>query len=77
MASQVAVEKYSGGMKDYRTSEGKAVKIPFKGPLKNTLRDIEGSIRSACTYTNAMDLVELEANGEFILVNETHNRVFK
>lgn len=76
MASQVAVEKYSGGMKNYRTSEGKAVKIPYKGAIKHTLQDIEGSIRSACTYTNSSNLVELEENGEFILVSETHNRMF-
>jgi len=77
MASKVAADKYSGGLRDYRTSEGKAVKIPYKGALQHTIQDIEGSVRSACTYTNARNLEELCENGQFALVSETHNKAFK
>jgi len=73
MSSKEAVDKYNNGMKDYRTSEGKVVKIPIKGDLKDTILDINGGIRSACTYVNARNIGALYDNTQFILVNSTHN----
>jgi GMP reductase len=72
MASDMAMNKYNGS-RDYRTSEGKTVVLPPKGPLELTLRDIEGSIRSACTYTNSKSIADLQTNVEFIRVNTHHN----
>ena len=68
MSSQKANEKYSGGLKNYRSAEGKLTHIPIKGPLLETLIDIEGGIRSACTYVNAENLEELAENAIFIEV---------
>uniref|UniRef100_A0A6C0B0H2 GMP reductase n=1 Tax=viral metagenome TaxID=1070528 RepID=A0A6C0B0H2_9ZZZZ len=67
MSSKEANEKYNGGMKDYRTSEGKVKKIKMKGSLEETIKDINGGIRSACTYVNARNLRELSENAEFTL----------
>ena len=58
MSSLKANEKYAGGLKSYRAAEGKVVHIPLKGHLEETILDIEGGIRSACTYVNAKDLDE-------------------
>jgi GMP reductase len=77
MASEDAVNKYNDGLKNYRSAEGKKVRIPHKGPLSHTIHDINGGIRSACTYTNSYNLEELYENTEFILVSQTHNDVFK
>lgn len=73
MASENAVEKYNGGFGRYRTAEGKVVKIKEKGSIEHTINDINGSIRSACSYTNSFDLNEFYRNSEFILVSQTHN----
>ena len=56
MSSKKANEKYAGGLKSYRAAEGKVVHIPLKGYLQETILDIEGGIRSACTYVNASTL---------------------
>lgn len=74
MASAAAAAKYAGGLKDYRTAEGKMVRVKHKGSLEQTLLDINGGLRSACTYTNSTDLCELQQHCEFVLVSETHNR---
>ena len=53
MSSGVAMGKHSGGLAEYRSSEGKAVTLPYKGLIKTTLNDILGGIRSSCTYVGA------------------------
>ena len=44
MSSQTANNKYNDGLQDYRTSEGKEVKIQLKGSLHDTIKDLNGSI---------------------------------
>ena len=77
MSSQAANEKHFGGLKDYRASEGREVLIPYKGPLENTVQDLLGGLRSACTYVGASKLKELSKRTSFIRVNNTHNRVYE
>jgi GMP reductase len=76
MSSSTAMNKHSGGVAEYRASEGKTVKIPFKGELANTLQDIRGGIRSACTYVGAKNLKELSKRTTFIRVTQQINTVF-
>lgn len=76
MSSRTAMKKYNGGVATYRTSEGKEVSIPYRGPVSNTLEEIEGGLRSACTYTNSRTLQELSENPIFIKVNNQLNTVF-
>ena len=58
---------------DYRSSEGREIKIKYKGPLENTLKNYLGGLRSTCTYTNSKNIGELEKNVKFILVNNQYN----
>ena len=58
---------------DYRSSEGRELKVPYKGALKNTLENYLGGLRSACTYTNSASLEELAVNTKFICVNNQYN----
>jgi GMP reductase len=51
--------KYSGGVAEYRSSEGKTVEMPYKGPVEATLLDIMGGVRSTCTYVGASSIEEL------------------
>lgn len=76
MSSENAMEKYSGGVAEYRAAEGKAVEVPFKGPVSGTVQDILGGLRSACTYVGAKTLKELPKCTTFVKVNNTHNKFF-
>lgn len=76
MSSQTAMDKHSGGVAEYRASEGKTVKVPYKGPVTETVKDILGGVRSTCTYVGASELRELSKRTTFIRVAEQHNEVF-
>ena len=76
MSSSTAMEKHFGGVAEYRASEGKTVKVPFKGDVEYTLQDILGGIRSTCTYVGAPRLKELTKRTTFIRVVEQENRVY-
>src|SRR5690606_6797977 len=76
MSSETAMKKYSGGVAEYRASEGKTVKTPFKGPVSNTVQDILGGVRSTCTYVGAKQLKELTKRTTFIRVQEQLNEMF-
>ena len=45
MSSKRAMNKHSGGVANYRTSEGKCVTIPYKGKMEDTIQDILGGLR--------------------------------
>jgi len=77
MSSDTAMEKYNGGVADYRCSEGKTVRVEFKGPVSNTVHEILGGLRSTCTYVGASKLKELTKRTTFITVNRTHNQIFE
>ena len=77
MSSHEAMNKHYGEKANYRTSEGRLVKIPYKGPVNNTVEDILGSLRSTCTYVGATLLKDLSKCTTFVRVNNTHNRIFE
>ena len=77
MSSDTAMEKYSGGVADYRSSEGRTVKLKYKGPVENTVQDMLGGLRSSCTYVGARELRELPKCTTFVRVNNTHNRIYE
>lgn len=77
MSSKTAMDKHSGGVAEYRASEGKTVKVPYKGPVSETVKDILGGVRSTCTYVGAAELRELSKRTTFIRVQEQENQIFK
>lgn len=76
MSSETAMNKYHGGVADYRSSEGRTVEIPYKGPVENTIKDILGGLRSTCTYVGASELKHLSKCTTFVRVNNQFNRIF-
>ncbi|MGE6355100.1 GMP reductase [Flavobacterium sp. NPDC079362] len=76
MSSTTAMDKYVGGVAEYRASEGKTVQVPFKGQVINTILDILGGLRSTCTYVGASRLKELTKRTTFIRVSEQENQIF-
>lgn len=76
MSSQTAMDKHSGGVAEYRASEGKTVKVAYKGAVTATVKDILGGVRSTCTYVGASQLRELSKRTTFIRVAEQENQIF-
>ena len=76
MSSSTAMDKHAGGVAEYRASEGKSVRIPYRGKVEETLKDILGGVRSACTYVGAARLKELSRRTTFIRVMEQENIVY-
>jgi GMP reductase len=70
------MEKHHGGIAEYRSSEGRTVKVPYKGPVANTVKDILGGVRSTCTYVGAKTLKDLSKCTTFVRVNKQYNTVF-
>ena len=77
MSSETAMNKYSGGIADYRASEGKTVRVKYRGTVDHTMQDLLGGVRSACTYVGAQSLKELTKRTTFIRVEEQHNLWFE
>jgi GMP reductase len=67
MSSRTALDKYAGGPKDYRAVEGTEVVVPLKGPVRQTLQDITGGVRSACAYVGAARLKDLSKCTTFVV----------
>ena len=51
--------KHTGAVAEYRSSEGRSVEVPFRGPIAPCVLDLLGGLRSACTYVGANALKEL------------------
>jgi GMP reductase len=76
MSSKTAMIKHHGFVAEYRSSEGRTVKIPYKGKVEETIKDILGGIRSTCTYVGAPTLKQLAKCTTFIRVSKQFNDVF-
>ena len=76
MSSEYAQNKHNGGMAKYRSSEGKVKKIPYKGPISNTMQDILGGLRSTGTYMGASRIKDFPKCCTFVKVNRQVNEVY-
>jgi len=76
MSSSTAMKKHVGGVANYRSSEGKTVMIPYKGPVASTVMDLLGGIRSTCTYVGARSLDQVPPRVTFIRVTQQLNNIF-
>lgn len=76
MSSETAMDKYSGGVAKYRSSEGKTVKIEFRGPVEDTILNIQGGIRSTMTYIGAKKIKDIPKCTTFIRVNRQLNQIY-
>ena len=76
MSSGTAMNKHSGGIANYRSSEGRTVEVPYKGAVENTVRDILGGLRSTCTYVGASKLKYLSKCTTFVRCTQQFNNIF-
>jgi GMP reductase len=76
MSSETAMHKYKGGVAKYRSSEGKTVKVPYKGDVCDTISNFLGGVRSTCTYVGARRLRDLGKCCTFMKVNRQVNTFY-
>jgi len=76
MSSDAANTKHFGGLKDYRSSEGREVLVPYRGEVARTIQDLLGGIRSTCTYAGAMKLKQLSKCTTFVRCTQQFNSVY-
>ena len=75
-SSLTANKKHYGGLSDYRSSEGRVVRVKYIGKIKDTISNILGGIRSSCTYVGAPSLKQLSKCTTFVRVSNQFNDTF-
>lgn len=73
MSSSHAMKKNYNKVEKYRTSEGRCLKVPYKGSISETVEDFLGGLRSLCTYVNCRKVESLHCHIDFIRVNSQFN----
>jgi len=76
MSSQAANNKHFGGLKKYRSSEGREVLVPYRGEVETSVLNILGGIRSTCTYAGAKKLKWLSKCTTFVKTDQQFNAIF-
>ena len=76
MSSKAANEKHFGGLKEYRSSEGREIQVPYRGAIANTIQDLLGGIRSTCTYAGAKKLKWLSKCTTFVKTGQQFNSLY-
>ena len=76
MRCETAMNKYVGGVTNYKVSEGKTVEVPFRGNVDDTVIDILGGLRSTCICVGASKLKELTKRTTYIRVQEQENQIY-
>jgi GMP reductase len=76
MSSKAANEKHFGGLKEYRSSEGREIQVPYRGKITDTIQNLLGGIRSTCTYAGAKKLKWLSKCTTFVKTGQQFNSVF-
>ena len=71
------MNKYHGGVASYRSSEGKTVRVPYKGDVQGTINNILGGVRSTCTYIGASRIKDIGKCATFVRVNRQVNTFYK
>ena len=69
MSSHYAQEKHGDGKKKYRASEGKVSSVQHKGPVRDTVQEILGGLRSCGAYIGAKYLKDFNKCAKFVRVN--------
>lgn len=76
MSSSTAQDKHYKNIPEYRASEGKLVKLPYRGPVKDTIKEILGGIRSAHSYIGATNIKNFPKCCTFVRCSQITNEVF-
>lgn len=70
MASKEVNQDMYGGLGTHRAAEGESYTVPYKNETatEELFQNIEGGIRSGCTYAGASSLEELREKKQYVMV---------
>lgn len=71
MASREAQEDFMGVMHEWKTAEGVATEVPYRGDAETILADIIGGLRSGLTYAGASTIKEMQRKLDFVVVSQS------
>jgi len=77
MSSDRAREVHGKRKDGYRGNEGRLISLPHRGPVQETVEDILGGVRSACTYIGARRLKDMPKCASFVTVHNNINKVYE
>ena len=77
MSSKTANETHNGGLKNYRSAEGREVLIKYRGDIEPTLQDILGGLRSTCSYIGAKNIKNMSKCCTFVRTTRQYNTVYE
>ncbi len=67
MSSNRAMKVHYKEIGSYKASEGRVSLVHTTGPVKNTVNELNGGLRSAMAYTNTKDIKDFFANTKFYI----------
>lgn len=73
MSSEHAMTTHFGKMSSYRSSEGRVLRVVYKGQLDKTVMDYLGGLRSCCTYINSKCIKYMPKCTTFVIVSQQLN----
>lgn len=76
MSSESAFEQHGARKDGYRGTEGKTVLLNNRGPVRDTIEQILGGVRSSCVYIGARRIKDMPKCAHFVRVNNIQNRIF-
>ena len=76
MSSESAFEQHGARKDGYRGTEGKTVLLDNRGPVRDTVEQILGGVRSSCVYIGARRIKDMPKCAHFVRVNNIQNRIF-
>lgn len=74
MSSELAQQLHNGGMKDYRSSEGRVEEVELIGPVEPVIKDLLGGLRSTGTYIGADSIKHFGKCATLVRVNRIHDK---
>jgi GMP reductase len=76
MSSESAFNQHGARKDGYRGTEGKTVVLDDRGPVRDTVEQILGGVRSTCTYIGARRIKDMPKCAHFVRVNNVINRIY-
>jgi GMP reductase len=76
MSSESAFNQHGARKDGYRGTEGKTVQLDNRGPVRDTVEQILGGVRSTCTYIGARRIKDMPKCAHFVRVNNVINRIY-
>ena len=77
MSSDRAREVHGKRKDGYRSNEGRHIRLPYRGAVKQTVEDILGGVRSSCTYIGARRIKDMAKCASFITTYNAQNKVYE